>query len=692
MQRIGKNMDVKFFEEERIYSSDMHKLNETNYNVIRTAIRNNHATGFIAGYYDEQLTIATVSEFFLHNLTYTYDGFMQATQGSLKNLIYDRKQLLSPMDFHKIHGEYQCQILAKNNQPISVRLYKLDTLDKDGNRLWVMSTNIDMRQQQLQLTNRELSEQNEAMTQLIRSATRLIDRYAMCDLLHDHYTYYSCLADESPYQSSGSYRELIQLAAHSYKPLNKDITLLQALDPNYIRARMSTPDDIYKLEYCSFDEKEFRTLAVAPLAWENGKVAKIMIIIQNTTQEKLTEIRARKALKEAYLAANKASEAKTAFLSNMSHDIRTPMNAIVGMTAIAGANIDDKEKVLDCLEKITQSSRHLLSLINEVLDMSRIESGKISLSEASFNLRDLADSLVNIASTSMEAHHHKFTVNLQNLIHADVYGDSLRIQQLLTNILTNSIKYTPAHGRISFSIIELPIDEKDLGCYQFIVQDNGVGMSEDFQKIMFEPFTRANNSTTNKIFGTGLGMSIAKNIVNLMNGDIKVESTPGKGSKFTITLFLKMLNKSEQPAQTKLAQPANSLTEMKTCDYSGKRILLVEDNKLNREIACEIISMTGAQVVTAVNGKDAVELYTAAEPGFFDLIFMDVQMPLMNGYEATAAIRSSAKSDALTIPIIAMTANAFTEDVLLAKNAGMNEHMAKPIDMNKLREVLEHWL
>ena len=217
-------------------------------------------------------------------------------------------------------------------------------------------------------------------------------------------------------------------------------------------------------------------------------------------------------------------------------------------------------------------------------------------------------------------------------------------------------------------------------------------MSEDFQKIMFEPFTRANNSTTNKIFGTGLGMSIAKNIVNLMNGDIKVESTPGKGSKFTITLFLKMLNKSEQPAQTKLAQPANSLTEMKTCDYSGKRILLVEDNKLNREIACEIISMTGAQVVTAVNGKDAVELYTAAEPGFFDLIFMDVQMPLMNGYEATAAIRSSAKSDALTIPIIAMTANAFTEDVLLAKNAGMNEHMAKPIDMNKLREVLEHWL
>ena len=685
-------MDVKFFEEERIYSSDMHKLNETNYNVIRTAIRNNHATGFIAGYYDEQLTIATVSEFFLHNLTYTYEGFMQATQGSLKNLIYDQKQLLSSMDFQKIHGEYQCQILAKNNQPITVRLYKLDTLDKDGTRLWVMSTNIDMRQQQLQLTNKELSAQNEAMTQLIRSATRLIDRYAMCDLLHDSYTYYSCLANESPYQSSGSYRELIQTAARSYKLLNRDITLLQALSPNYIRARMATPDDMYKIEYCSFDEKEFRTLAIAPLAWEKGKVARVMLIVQNTTQEKLAEIRAREALREAYLAANKASEAKTTFLSNMSHDIRTPMNAIVGMTAIAGVNIDDKAKVLDCLEKITQSSQHLLTLINEVLDMSRIESGKISLAEDRFNLRALTDTMINLANTSIEAHQHQFSVNLENLTHADVYGDSLRLQQLLTNILTNSIKYTPAHGRISFSISELPIDEKDLGCYQFIIKDNGVGMSEDFQKIMFEPFTRANNSTTNKIFGTGLGMSIAKNIVSLMNGDIKVESAPGRGSTFTITLFLKILNKSGQAAQQTPMQPANSLAEMKRCDYSGKRILLVEDNKLNREIACEIISMTGAQVFTAVNGKDAVERYTAAEPGFFDLIFMDVQMPIMTGYEATAAIRSSSKSDALTIPIIAMTANAFTEDVLMAKNAGMNEHMAKPIDMHKLRSVLAHWL
>ena len=684
-------MDVKFFEEERIYSTDMHKLNETNYNVIRTAIRNNHATGFIAGYYDEQLTIATVSEFFLHNLTYTYDGFMQVTQSSLKNLIYDKKQLLSPMDFQKIHGEYQCQIIAKNNQPISVRLYKLDTLDAAGNRLWVISTNVDMRQQQLQLTNRELSEQNEAMTQLLRSATKLIDRYAMCDLLHDSYSYYSCLVEEAPYKSTGSYRELIQTIARSYKLLTKDITLMQALDANYIRARIATPDDIYKIEYCSFDEKDFRTLAVTPLAWEDGRVVRVMLIVQNSTQEKLAEIRARKALHEAYLAANKANEAKTSFLSNMSHDIRTPMNAIVGMTAIAGANIDDKEKVLSCLEKITQSSKHLLSLINEVLDMSRIESGKIALSEEAFSLHDLADNLVTIHNPGIEAHQHHFAVNLQNIIHANVYGDSLRLQQLLTNILSNAIKYTPVHGRISFSIIELPIEEKDRGCYQFIIKDNGIGMSEEFQQVMFDPFTRANDSTTNSIFGTGLGMSIAQNIVNLMNGTIDVQSAPGKGSKFTITLFLKIQHKEQSPADSKNTN-ANSLQNMQKCDYTNKRVLLVEDNKLNREIATEIISMTGAKVFTANNGKEAVDIYEAKPAGFFDIIFMDVQMPLMNGYEATAAIRASGKSDALTLPIIAMTANAFTEDVLLAKNAGMNEHMAKPIDINKLNDTLRRWL
>ncbi len=813
-------MDIKLFEEEKIYSSNISLLSEADYNVIRTAIRNNHATGFIAGYYDEQLTITNVSEFFLHNLTYTYDKFMQITAGSLKNLIWDEEHTLTVESFKQIQGEYTAQILARNNKPMTVHLLKLDSIDKTGKPMWVMSTNVDLRQQQLQLTNQELSAQNEAMTQLIRSALKLVDRYALCDLEQDTYTYYSCLPEDDAYPASGSYHDLVARVIEKYKIINKNISLAQALDPACIREKLTTPDDMYKIEYCTKNEKQFKTIAITPLTWINNHVGKIMLIAQDTTQEKLTEIAARKALEEAYIAANKANEAKTAFLSNMSHDIRTPMNAIVGMTAIAGANIDNKEKVLDCLGKITQSSRHLLSLINEVLDMSRIESGKISLNEEEFNLSALADNLISMANPSIEMHGHQFEVHLQKITHENVCGDSLRIQQLLTNILSNAIKYTPDGGKIFFSIAELPITEKGMGCYEFVIEDNGIGMSEEFQKIMFDPFTRADDSTTNKVFGTGLGMAIAKNIVNMMNGTIKVESAPGSGSKFTITLFLKV---QAEPAAERISElsglpvlvvdddeiccestvnilheigmsgefvtsgkeavqraiehhknnddyfaiivdwqmpgmdglettkkirkylgndvtiivltaydytdieeeakeagvnefmskplfrsrlcttlkstiegkpskATSSLSSITQVDYKGKHILLVEDNKLNREIATEIISMTGAEVIPAVNGKEAVEKFAAAPAGFFDLVFMDIQMPIMNGYTATAAIRSLDRSDAKTLPIIAMTANAFTEDVLMAKNAGMNEHMAKPLDINKLNETLKRWL
>ena len=249
---------------------------------------------------------------------------------------------------------------------------------------------------------------------------------------------------------------------------------------------------------------------------------------------------------EALQSAERASKAKTDFLSNMSHDIRTPMNAIVGMTAIAGANINNPERVADCLGKITQSSHHLLGLINEVLDMSRIESGKVVLNEEAFNLAELVDDLIGINKGNIAAHGHSLDVHLHKLEHEDVYGDSLRIQQVITNILSNAIKYTPDGGRIVFSIAEQPTHSPGVGCYQFTVKDNGIGMTPEFQKILFEPFTRADDKRTTKIQGTGLGMAIAQNAVNMMNGTIDVESELGKGSKFTVTIFLKLQNRSTE--------------------------------------------------------------------------------------------------------------------------------------------------
>ena len=539
----------------------------------------------------------------------------------------------------------------------------------------------------------------------------------------------------------------------------------------------------------------------------------------DVSQEKKAEIESHKALKEAYRAAENASRAKTEFLSNMSHDIRTPMNAIVGLTAIAGANIESQDRVVECLGKITKSSRHLLGLINEVLDMARIESGRISLAEEDFSLPELVDNLLTLTKPAIDEHHHQLEVHIEHIEHEAVCGDSLRIQQVFVNLMSNAVKYTPDGGNITLTIKEKPNGFSKLGCYEFSIEDNGIGMTPEFQKIMFEPFSRADDHRTTKVQGTGLGMAIARNIVNLMNGDIQVESAPNKGTKITVTVYLKLQENEKEQEKELLDLPVLVVDDDKTCcestvatlqeigiegewvltgkeavercaarhktgrdyfavildwkmpeidgiatarkirervgedvtiiiltsfdfseieeearaagvnafmakplfrsrltatlrqftsgkkeenarnyledfakeNYAGKRILLVEDNELNREIATEIIGMTGVTIDSAENGKIAVEKVMEAPEKWYDLIFMDIQMPIMNGYEATAAIRALAGSRG-KVPIIAMTANAFAEDVQLAKNTGMNEHIAKPLDLNKLNDVLKQWL
>ena len=539
----------------------------------------------------------------------------------------------------------------------------------------------------------------------------------------------------------------------------------------------------------------------------------------DVSQEKKAEIESHKALKDAYRAAENASRAKTEFLSNMSHDIRTPMNAIVGLTAIAGANIESQDRVVECLGKITKSSRHLLGLINEVLDMARIESGRISLAEEDFSLPELVDNLLTLTKPAIDEHHHQLEVHVEHIEHEAVCGDSLRIQQVFVNLMSNAVKYTPDGGNITLTIKEKPNGFSELGCYEFSIEDNGIGMTPEFQKIMFEPFSRADDHRTTKVQGTGLGMAIARNIVNLMNGDIQVESAPNKGTKITVTVYLKLQENEKEQEKELLDLPVLVVDDDKTCcestvatlqeigiagewvltgkeavercaarhktgrdyfavildwkmpeidgiatarkirervgedvtiiiltsfdfseieeearaagvnafmakplfrsrltatlrqftsgkkeenarnyledfakeNYAGKRILLVEDNELNREIATEIIGMTGVTIDSAENGKIAVEKVMEAPEKWYDLIFMDIQMPIMNGYEATAAIRALAGSRG-KVPIIAMTANAFAEDVQLAKNTGMNEHIAKPLDLNKLNDVLKQWL
>ena len=344
------------------------------------------------------------------------------------------------------------------------------------------------------------------------------------------------------------------------------------------------------------------------------------------------------------------------------------------------------ERVADCLNKITIASNHLTSLVNEVLDMSRIESGKMDLAEEGFDLVELVEEVTAILQPRAEDKNQELTLELMGIQHRMVLGDNLSLQKIFNNILGNAVKYTQKGGKVSFRVEELPSLHRNYGYYRFIIEDNGFGMSEEFQKKLFEPFERSGDPRVESMEGTGLGMPIAHNLVQLMQGDIQVESELNKGSKFTITLFLSLQGDGAQK------QLEAQEEKQEAVSFPGKRALLVEDNELNIEIAMEILQMFGLEVAIASNGQEAVEAYQSQEPGYFDIIFMDIQMPVMDGYTAAKEIRGSSRADAGAIPIVAMTANAFSEDVQKAIHTGMNDHVAKPIDINHFVKVLTKWL
>jgi two-component system sensor histidine kinase/response regulator len=557
------------------------------------------------------------------------------------------------------------------------------------------------------------------------------------------------------------------------------------------------------------------------IGWDEPIYLIVYINITDITEQRELQKKLEKQskqLKEALKSAEQANQAKSDFLARMSHDIRTPMNAIMGMATIAKAHVDERERILDCMEKINGASKLLLSLINEVLDMSKIESGRLILSEDEFNVGELLQDLVVMMQPEIKNKQQTLNIHVKNLRHENVKGDTQRIKQVLMNILSNAIKYTPENGRITIEIYEKD-PHNGIGNYQFVFEDNGRGMKPEFLDKIFEPFERASDDEIKRIQGTGLGMSISHKIIQMMGGDIKVESEYGKGSRFTIDMplvcrdqkpddkieveglevlvvdddkiaclntssclreiginsecvysgseaiekvrqhhlaekeyfaviiDLKMpqmngiettrqirrfvgadvpiiilsaydLEEYEAEAKevkangfitkplykSKLLQVLRSFLDegdqpepirpfkLSNVDYSGKRILLVEDNELNREIAVEIIGSTGITIDTAINGLDAVHKVAQSEEGFYQIILMDIQMPIMDGYEATRQIRSLQRRDIAHMPIIAMTANAFSEDVTNAIKAGMNYHLAKPIDIGALMGILSKYL
>ncbi|MCM1144980.1 MAG: response regulator [Blautia sp.] len=590
----------------------------------------------------------------------------------------------------------------------------------------------------------------------------------------------------------------------------------------YLKERYEQGDKEVNVDYWGIADTDkpmcIRQTFIMTQDYDTGDVM-VMVVSKEITQQVQKQREQKQALQDALVQAQHANAAKTTFLSNMSHDIRTPMNAIIGFTTIAVSHMDNREQVNDCLQKVLSSSNHLLSLINDILDMSRIESGKVQIKEQECNISELMHNLVNIIQPQVKAKQLELFVDTFEVANEDVIADPLKLNQVLINLLSNAVKYTPAKGSISLRIIQKTTFRHGYGDYVFIVKDNGIGMSPEFTKHVFEPFERESSTTRSGIEGTGLGMAITKNIVEMMNGTISVESEIGKGSTFTVELTLKLQDSEKSSEEIKeldglralvvdddfhicdsvsrmlkqigmraewttsgreaayrakmaytegdsyhtyiidwqmpemsgvetakkirrsvgkdapiiiltaydwtdieeeakeagvtafCAKPlfmsdlksallaANNLgnKEEETSlwnldDFSGKRVLLVEDIELNREIAQVILEEAGFSVESAPDGTDAVEMVNGSEENYYDLIFMDVQMPIMNGYEATRAIRSLPRKDVKNLPIIAMTANALEEDKEAAIKNGMNAHVAKPLDIDLLMEVIRQYL
>ena len=672
--------------------------------------------------------------------------------------------------------------------------------------------------------NQELLLERQEATRIVDASTNLYSSLLSLDLVEGSYEYLKADALQGGLPPQGDYADLVAYFEGLTDDTAGEASSLSFLEADAIRTALGSNVPFFQQEWCAKGDDEPLWFQVSTLCLARdgaGVPTNVLITIQDASEAKAQERASHQALEEAFRAAEHASQAKSDFLNSMSHDIRTPMNSIMGLTAIAGMHANDPDRVRECLGNITSASKHLLGLINEVLDMAKIESGSIDLAEEPFDLPESVENLITIMNPQIAAKKQELKVELINIKHEHVLGDPTRLQQVFVNIMGNSIKFTPEGGTIGLRITELPSRIPESGCYEFVFSDTGCGMSPEFLKTVFDPFTRANDSRTTKVEGTGLGMAIVKSVVTLMSGSIDVDSVEGEGTTFTVVVHLKLRDGAqedlsdlegihvlvvddepiacegacvllesigmkpeyalsgqagidaviaadttddpfravildwrmpemsgleaarriregvsatvpiiilsaydwsmiEQEARevgvdafiskplfrSRLIQVMKELLSGETRDvidekalleglqFAGKRVLLAEDNAMAAAIAQELIELTGAEVDHAENGKLALDLLLEHDPGRYDIVLMDIQMPIMNGYEATSAIREAAgdRPDLAEIPIVALSADAFAEDIRHAHSSGMNDHMSKPLEIDTFVRMLRKWV
>ncbi|SFT35981.1 Signal transduction histidine kinase [Selenomonas sp. GACV-9] len=508
---------------------------------------------------------------------------------------------------------------------------------------------------------------------------------------------------------------LLPLAGAEQKEMLKNLA-----NPQFVKEFIADEESrefVYELPEC--DNPWRRALFQIYDRGEDGKAARVIVSFSPLDYNRAKEFEMAQRLQHqskelakqheqlelALHQANAANQAKTHFLTNMSHDIRTPMNAIMGYTALAAAHLNDTACVHGYLDKISTASDHLLSIINDVLDMSRIESGKLMLDVSENSFADIVEELTNILQPDMDTQQLSFQVDTQTIVNESIYCDRLRLNQVLLNCLSNAVKFTKPGGTVSLEISQDPQAPAGYGSFTFVIRDTGIGMAPEFVAHIFEPFTRERTSTQSRIQGTGLGMAIVKNLVDMMGGDISVWSEPGTGTEITINLLLKLIDNDK--ATKSVGKPANAASEegrksnnslesrsnvLQEQDDLHGHVLLVEDNEINAEIVYALLENTDIKIDLAENGAIAVDMVQQAPEKGYDLVLMDLQMPVMNGLDASRAIRSLPSQWTHDVPILAMTANAFDEDRKAAMESGMNDYILKPIDLPNLFQKLHEYL
>lgn len=648
---------------------------------------------------DDTYSYAYISEELPGMFGYTMEEFKKFTGNNAMGMVY-------PPDLPKALAD--CNECFKDGNPTYSTKYRVPC--KDGSLKWVMDSGRKTKTPEgttiINSIYLDITKDEEARQSELNHERRTKQQYY--DLLSSinsnyYFIYLVNLEDGSgiplrlpetecavftSYSTNGLY-DIEPLVRSHFHP-DDSAKILEHFSLSGLRRQKKDRHIDFALECRSrlFDSEYRWTAFNSTLLAQSDGYHQIILTLRDIHEDKLKELREQQALQEAFDAAKAANMAKNEFLSRMSHDIRTPMNAIMGMTAIAGKYLDDKDRVQDCLAKITTASNHLLNLINEVLDMAKIESGKLNLLEEDFSISAMLQELLDLINPQLLVKKHHFTLTKAPELRDNVLGDKLSLKQLLLNILANAIKYTPPYGSISLEVRETHSRLHDTIGYEFIITDNGIGMDSEFAAKIFEPFARASDSRTSEIEGTGLGMTIALNIARMMNGTIDVQSTLGEGSSFKATVYL---HPHQQILSSNASAPAAGIDSLQEISCRGKQVLLVEDNELNLEIAVELLKYARLNITTAKNGLEGLDKFKAAPPGTYALILMDIQMPVMNGLEAAKAIRALTVKDAQTVPIVAMTANAFPEDIAATLQAGMNEHLSKPIDLEQFHSILQKW-